>query len=353
MIIISPKTEFLAGALISTSHIARLFPTCKLYTWKKRSRFLDVNKITYEVMNESTTLYIEDPILVTDMFVDHGYGPIGDVYNNFSDWEHLLHNGPNEFQIDEFNLELYKYLSRFDKIIFCNHQPFSKCIHLVVPLLSMLFHKNRNIDITILNYRASWNWEFENLIHPIFPSIKYGLLPYHYYYFNNYNYKFPDRINSNITLIGRTNSKCKLQYKCDELKKVCEVDSISPDNEMSNFQFIKKLAQTNSSFIGTGYYYSGEGNPEISLPFNKLEWSLIDSMMAGRIPITSSLFAPELYRIGIKLPLISYMTMDIDSINEFINEWILTDSANINDYRERLKKELNIGNNLMSHIINP
>lgn len=327
MIILSPKSNFLGGSLVSASHLGRLFPG-KLYVWKNESPFLDSNKVPYQIITGDLDKYNyldTDEIWVNDTCVDSGYYPSSQRDND----------------------ELIEFIARFENIIIVNHQPVNRCVDYLYNMLEKLvwtyFRK-----VTILNYRAWWNIEWENTLAPVFPTVKVFTSPYHYYLpYVEKNQKPSDDRFGKIALIGRSNSKCKIHAQYNDIKigtphKV--ITQIFPDHNISNTEFLKLLGKY--QYILTGYYYGGEGTLEMDVPYNKLEWSFIDAMLAGVIPITNDLFSKELTRLGIDA-----IQFDYDYLHHTDKRFNSLQNMNISNTKlDRIDYRLECRNNLITEL---
>lgn len=344
MRILSPKTNFLGGALVSASHLGKVLDK-PVFTWNERSEFLKVNGVDQKLCYSDS--YLGESLWCNDTCVDGGYYP--------------------EFK--DQNDELYDFLSKHHTIFLCNHQPPSRYSEFLIHYLSKL---QKSCDrIVLLNYRACWNEEFEFYCRPLLPHIEVMTLPYHYHLTDDLATFMEDPINNKkVAMIGRSNSRCKIQFKYDELKSEFdeanhthinrhlvpsesedkwELTSILPDNTKSNLEFLKELSKYR--YILTGYFYGGEGLPELTVPYNKLEWSFMDALIAGCIPLTSSLFSEELKRMNIPAPTIEYN--GFNGIHEITHK-LYTTELNIhekfNDARHKLFSEIYRGNDIIKRL---
>jgi len=322
MIILSPKTKFLGGALISASHLGKLFPG-QLRTWNEESHFLDVNKVHYKVINANTPV-VDDSIWVNDTCLNDGY---------------QIGFGPHR--------EFYEYISQYKNVILCNHQPPNRMTEFLYESISTLLHGNTE-SLTILNYRACWIDEFNMELGSIFPSVKVGLIPYHYYL--EYVPEDKQTHKSGIVAIGRGNSRCKIQYQFKYIQEHFGVEQFLPDLNKGNTEFLRDLS--NYAYVLGGYYCGGEGNPELNKPYNKLEWNFIDAMLVGCIPLTNTLFKDELERLNIDAPMLGYL--NFDGIDNLLNK-LYTSTLNIPNQFEKAKatliREIKKGNYLISKML--
>lgn len=330
MFILSPKTHFLGGALVSASHLGKLFPG-KLLTWKQSSPFLDTNNVSYKVVDNIVDYPVDNfsSIWCNDTCINEGYYP------------HLI----------EKNEELWNFLKNFDTVHLFNHQPINRYFNYLYDMLSYLVDQYK-CKVTIWNYRACWNIEFENELKSLFPSVECYTAPYHYYLGQVPDIDKLVEPNKTVCCIGRSNSKCKIQYKLDVLKTVlpCGVDSLLPDSNVGNEEFLEKLRDY--KYILTGYYYGGEGNPEMKCYYNKLEWSFMDALLSGVIPMTNTLFRYELERLNIPAPMIGYRYFGgIDNTWNYLKGSLLNNKEILIQSRISLINEIKKGNLIMSKIL--
>jgi hypothetical protein len=344
MFILSPKSNFLGGSLVSASHLGQLFPG-KLYVWKNKSPFLDSNKVPYEVITGDPNQYIymdTSEIWVNDTCVDSGYYPSSQKDND----------------------ELIEFIAGFENIIIVNHQPVNRCVDYLYNMLKKLVWTYLR-KVTILNYRAWWNIEWENTLAPIFPTVKVFTSPYHYYLpyadilddpsFNKVEDNLPETV-----LIGRSNSKCKVHAFADDIKYWLDlqlkykVDQIFPDPNISNRDFLLTLSKY--KYVLTGYYYGGEGTLELTVPYNKLEWSFMDALLAMAIPVTNELFSRELLRLHMQwVPILDYdyqvHNIRLHNIGNSIKYCIYNDIEERLKARNMLISELEKGNRITAMLL--
>lgn len=337
MYILSPKTNFLGGSLVSASHLGKLIPG-QLLTWMNKSEFLDSNNVKYDVITSFNDYYKSygdcSSIWCNDTCIDQGYFP--------------------EY-IDQ-NKKLWEFLGNFETVHLVNHQPVNRYKSYLKEMISYLT-ECCYCEVILYNYRACWNIEWDNELACLFPNIKVYTLPYHYYTGYIPQGDIPDNSNkiNSVVAIGRSNSRCKIQYKFSELKlKFKEytnwlLTQVLPDTNKGNSDFLLELSKF--KYILTGYYYGGEGNREQSMLYNKLEWSFMDALLMGCIPLTNTLFEKELNRLNIPAPIIGYEFEGINSIVSKLESSKLNDPERMKLSQLNLLREIDNGNDILKQII--
>lgn len=347
-VILSPKTDFLGGALVSAAHLGKLFPD-RLYLWKKESDFLKNNGVPYTVINEATPA-ISEEVWCNDICVDGGYYP----------------------QFKEENFHLFEYLSKFKVVHLHNHQPLSRCGDYLSEMVRYLKYINPDCKVHLYNYRGCWNDEFYVYCRDL---VELGFIqtvttsPYHYHfgYLPNKISRISDEDRSDIhcVSIGRSSSKCKISSCLCDLKDIFHdyskstgnhtitVGYLEPDLNLGMTDFFEKLLDCNPDVILSGYYWGGEGVPEdCSHPGNKLEWSFLDTILLYRVPITSELFRGTLNTMFGESVTINYQKSNLSTLPTRICKSFSGDyEGRIEEMRRIVVQEIERGNEIMKRII--
>ena len=324
----------MGGGLVSLVHLTALNPDSTVYTFSN-STYLRTENINHEVLVDSRTIE-GDTIWINDTCGDDGYNPDW--------WTDLTASSSRRF------LNFLEHHLYVKEVFIVNHQPINRCHDWLIKVLHAL--AGHGSKIYLMNYRANWNNEFEFYCRPSLrhANITCMTLPYFY---------SPDLMRLDLssnkkdisfTSVGRLKSKSKISYYYSKTD-ILGHSTIEPNSSTSLMDVLTELSHSN--MVLTGYYWDHAGNKESDVPFNKLEWSYLDSLMAGSIPITSTLFKSELNRLGFDdMPLFEYEGPTDEQIISLL--WKFDSSAlkeYTNDLTDSVKKEIDHGNSVMKTLL--